>query len=379
VKTSNSTYGILGAGQLAMMLAEAGQNMGLKMALFEGQVENPLDVQRFFDSVAFTTFESDFLNYELLGQLPENKFRPSLRCLKILRDKIEQKKVLASLGIQSAPWVLFGAQPSHSTIESLKAELGGALVFKWARGGYDGHGVFLENGDLAALQGFVDEGRRRGSEIFVERRISYLQELALVSCFSTTGDFVSYPLVVTEQDKGICRSAYGPARLFGVAEEIELKAQDWAKKFADELNLIGTFALEFFWDGNSLWVNEIAPRVHNSGHFSLGASTTSQFENHWRALLGMPLGSTQSAAVFGMRNFLGLDKQLKTSLPDLTLPSSSRFVWYKKKESRLRRKLGHVTIWAENLDGWLSWLLGRKFHENRLPHGNFKRLSKTLS
>jgi phosphoribosylaminoimidazole carboxylase (NCAIR synthetase) len=68
----------------------------------------------------------------------------------------------------------------------------------------------------------------------------------------------------------------------------------------------------------------------------------------------MPLGSTQSAAVFGMRNFLGLDKQLKTSLPDLTLPSSSRFVWYKKKESRLRRKLGHVTIWAENLDGWTS-------------------------
>mgnify|MGYP001603264818 CR=1 FL=1 len=157
---------------------------------------------------------------------------------------------------------------------------------------------------------------------------------------SSKSEFSYYPLVVSEQKNGVCNEVFGPASSFGVSRSIETKAAAVCKKLSLKLNYTGVFAIEFFYTKTGkLLVNEIAPRVHNTGHITMNASETSQFENHWRAILGLPLGSTKATARrYVMKNILG-------ELP-AKIPTGKKvfFHWYGKKDPRPGRKMGHINI-----------------------------------
>jgi 5-(carboxyamino)imidazole ribonucleotide synthase len=151
-------------------------------------------------------------------------------------------------------------------------------------------------------------------------------------------------MVWTRQKDGICHEVWGPAARFGLSPSLEKQAVHQARKLSRAIGLHGVFALEWFWTPQlktKLWVNEIAPRVHNSGHFTLDAAHTSQFENHLRASLGRPLGSTETLKEFGMLNLLGKARRLAHP-PKFKLPASAHLHWYGKTEERPGRKMGHI-------------------------------------
>jgi 5-(carboxyamino)imidazole ribonucleotide synthase len=221
-------------------------------------------------------------------------------------------------------------------------------VFKWARLGYDGKGVFLvQPGDTrsGALESFFREAANRGVPIFCEERVEFKRELAMVAALSTQGEFKHWPLVVSDQSGGICRKVLGPATALGISQAAETYAREACEKLARAVGLVGVFAVEFFETATGeLSVNEIAPRVHNTGHYTQDASRTSQFENHWRAVLGLPLGETTTSAGFVMINLIGPPGPARlVSRETIAKPGAEGVLhWYKKKEIRTGRKMGHL-------------------------------------
>ena len=275
-----------------------------------------------------------------------------------------QKKLLEKLNIPTAPFSLCNASSARafeSWLHACLKSLGPALVLKWDRFGYDGKGnCFVgmkpKESPRSALKRcltFFEEGKRKGATVYAEQAIPFKREAALVAVRSSgkNGGWANYPLVWTRQEKGICHTVWGPATAFGLPVQIEKQAIRHAKKIASSLNLCGAFAIEWFWTpGKPLMVNEIAPRVHNSGHWTQDAAQTSQFENHLRACLGWPLGSTQSTATFGMANCLGKRSRrfAPGKIPRRWLLQSLRSGgfphWYGKRDERPGRKMGHTNF-----------------------------------
>ena len=159
---------------------------------------------------------------------------------------------------------------------------------------------------LPQIMEFCGHAIDRGLSLFAESLVPFKQELAIIGCRSITGEFMSYPLVLSEQRNGICWDVTGPATALGVDPSLAAQAAVFARAVAEAAQIVGCFALEFFETADGkLWVNEMAPRVHNSGHYTQDACATSQFENHWRAVLGLPLGAADARPAFVMGNLLG--------------------------------------------------------------------------
>jgi len=338
--------GILGSGQLALMLAEAAAKLGISTTLFSEDLENDVAREEFFSASDLVIFESDFLPFSSLRNLEFQKYCPELAVIEKLSDKIRQKEILRSLQIPSPHFEVLGKDKKIDLwIEDNYRRFPRGCVFKWSRGGYDGKGVQLSNGKSGEDRDFIVAGLQKNSDIFCEERIEFVRELSQISAFSKTKDWAYYPLVISEQEKGICRNVFGPAKNFGVSELIQVGLQSAAKKLGELLELYGVFAIEAFElkDGGFA-VNEIAPRVHNTGHFSLNFSAISQFENHLRAVTGMKLGATESTQNFYMRNVLGDRLAFLESAPKATLPPGWHFKWYNKNEVRRGRKLGHLNF-----------------------------------
>jgi 5-(carboxyamino)imidazole ribonucleotide synthase len=361
--------GILGGGQLAAMLAEAAIRLGLrpvvlakgpldpaarlvKDALF-GSYEDLDLLKKFLGEVELVAFENEFIPSELLQQARHSKthFMPELETLRRLQDKISQKRALQSINVPTAPMiVLDDRERVQAWLEKVDKDYQSRFVLKWSRTGYDGKGVYLAGSEepLARrrepLGDFAKAAIERGSSVFAEPYVPFKRELALVACQSTSGEFASYPLVIIEQPKGVCRWVKGPAVALGTNPALEGEAQKQAKQIAQAFQLQGTFAVEFFeLEDGSLWVNEISPRVHNSGHFTQDAATTSQFENHWRALLGLPLGEMSTHPAFAMLNVLGPQSAMQKHvwrLPPIT--ARLHLHWYNKADLLPGRKLGHI-------------------------------------
>jgi 5-(carboxyamino)imidazole ribonucleotide synthase len=351
--------GIIGGGQLARMLAESAHRLGLHPIVLAassddpaarlapdalyGSWQDPVVLRRFFLQAPLVAFENEFVPCEALEQASAGlgtRFLPELGTLFQLQDKIRQKEILYRLGIPTSPYEVLprDARPDE-WVRAMYARFEGAVVFKWAQLGYDGKGTCItDHADEAAR--FCAEAAARGMRVFVERRVAFRRELAVVACHSTSGEFAAYPLVISQQANGICRLVSGPATALGVEGRLEPVAHGYARKLAEALPIHGTFAVELFeTPEGELWVNELAPRVHNTGHYTQDAAATSQFENHWRAVLGLPLGDVATAPGFAMLNLLGPGEP-----PRLLPPLSSRvhLHWYGKRESRPGRKLGHL-------------------------------------
>jgi 5-(carboxyamino)imidazole ribonucleotide synthase len=361
--------GVIGGGQLAWMMADAAEALGIELVI---QTPHPTDpavgiasdtIFAPIDDATATaklasrcdviTFENEFINLEALKPLVQQGicFRPRLEALAPLLDKYDQRCYLEDIGLpQPGFMTLEGEVGNEEFLHAASfgqpmnlSELEFPLVFKARRHGYDGQGTFIVR-DSNSLQ---ETWKKLGhSSVLVEEFIPFERELAVIAARSVAGEVVVYPVVETQQEEQVCRRVLVPAEIsLSVVEEIEAIAHT----LLNSLQVVGVFGIELFLTtSGKVLVNEVSPRTHNSGHYTLDACETSQFEQQLRAVTGLPLGSPAlqcDGAV--MVNLLGyeysqndyLDKRQKLA----NLPRS--FVhWYRKTESRPGRKLGHVTV-----------------------------------
>jgi 5-(carboxyamino)imidazole ribonucleotide synthase len=353
--------GILGGGQLARMLAQSALTLGLKPVIFSEDPRCPAadaasavvsDLTALLARVSVVAFENEFVDCSLLQSAclaakrdAAKLFKPELATIQTLQDKLAQKNLLERLKIPTAPFVEL---KSLADLEKLKTP----MVLKWSKLGYDGKGVMIfDPKRRASAVPFCQAALSRGIPVYAEEKINFKRELAVIGVASPS-QFVTYPLVISEQENGVCKRVTGPATALGVAKKLEVQAARIARKISHDTGLLGAFGVEFFEDRQGrILVNEIAPRVHNSGHYTQNAFAASQFENHWRALLNLPLYVPRSPKNrrFAMLNLLGPEKaSLSGSALPLPIPTASTHLhWYGKLAIRPRRKLGHLNGVAE--------------------------------
>ncbi|PPV00006.1 5-(carboxyamino)imidazole ribonucleotide synthase [Xanthomonas populi] len=348
-----STVGILGGGQLARMLVLAGAPLGLRFAVFDpsadacaGQVA-PLQVGAFDETAALAAFAAqvdvitfDFENVpaasaqQLATQVP---VFPSAAALAVAQDRLSEKTLFRELEI---PVPEFAAIDDRAGLDAALARIGTPCVLKTRRFGYDGKGQFriktLADAD-AAWEALGAQAVNVG--LIVEAFVPFEREVSVVAVRGRDGEFRAWPLTENWHVDGVLSASLAPAT---VDAALQAAAEAHTRAIAERLDYVGVFALELFVSDGKLLANEMAPRVHNSGHWTAEGAETSQFENHVRAVLGLPLGSTAMRGHACMLNWLG-------AMPDaaafLAVPGGH---WHDYgKQSRDGRKVGHATLRAD--------------------------------
>ncbi len=348
--------GIIGAGQLAQMLAMAAQTMGISLVVqgprghdpavgvASGWVEGPLGapeaVKALSEQVDVIGFENELIDLAPLQPLEEEGvvFRPSLATLSNLMDKRCQRHILQDLNILVPAWIHLKEAMAHP--ECLN-DFTYPLMAKAASGGYDGQGLRTLD-DAEALGAFAEAVDPE--DWYLERFVDFERELAMVGGRSIEGEVRCYPLLETHQLGQVCATVLAPA---SVPQSVEARATTIIGSILQQLNYVGVLAVEMFLAPEGLLVNELAPRTHNSGHLTIEACATSQFEQHLRALTGMSLGPTDLQVPGAlMINLLGFEDSRKTYAHEqqaLAALSGFHLHWYGKQVSRRGRKLGHMT------------------------------------
>lgn len=361
--------GVIGGGQLAWMMLEAAQQLGLEVvvqtphvtdpALSNHSAESTLTVKAVLapvdDAVATAqlaqqcqviTFENEFVDLEALKDLETQGvcFRPGLSVLAAVLDKYEQRRFLKSLGIPVPAFAVITPQANLSALD-----FSFPVVIKSRRHGYDGQGTFIirNAAELSQFwQGFAHESVDINQRFMVEAFVPFERELAVMAARSATGEIVLYPAVETYQEQQVCRWAIAPVTL---SPTTQIQIQKIATQLLETLEAIGIFGIELFLTPEGqVFVNEIAPRTHNSGHLTIDACNTSQFEQHLRAVCGLPLGDPAlHTAGAVMVNLLGFEtavsdyvvqRQRLAEVPNATVH------WYGKADAKPGRKLGHITV-----------------------------------
>ncbi|MBD2343847.1 5-(carboxyamino)imidazole ribonucleotide synthase [Anabaena subtropica] len=356
--------GVIGGGQLAWMMGGAANKLGVELIVQTPSSDDPAvsiaqdTILADIDDAHATkvlakksdviTFENEFVNLQDLSLL-ENQgvcFRPKLDALKPLLDKYHQRCYLKDLGL---PVPEFFALEDQENLTAKIENIGFPLVLKSRRHGYDGQGTFIID-DLATLQETIELNQTTNTAFLIEEFISFERELAVIAARSVDGEVIIYPVVETQQEKQVCRRVIAPA---DITPNQAAAAGAIARTLLNSLEVVGVFGIELFLtvDGQVL-VNEIAPRTHNSGHFSLDACETSQFEQHLRAVCELPLGSPSlQCAGAVMVNLLGYENSesdYQSQRQQLAAIPQAHVHWYSKTESRPGRKLGHVTVLLDN-------------------------------
>lgn len=357
--------GILGGGQLGRMLWEASVHLKADLdpspvyhdealcpaqkagaTVTPGKVIEIEKLTQFFKQVSSFAVENEFLNVTAIQQAwtKTSEPRPSFEGLRIAQDKFEQKKFFLSRGFPTAECkeILPDHLHGEEFLKSLHQNWQG-FVLKKARMGYDGKGNLAlgpqEVFNFAELKAFCQSAYEADSRIYAEKFIPFEKEVALVSCRSFYGDYGHYPLIETQQKKGVCFLAFRAQN----EEAQQRRAVEIARALGEELQMLGTFAVEFFiTDKGELLVNEMAPRVHNSGHFSQVAAKSSQFEMHLKAYFRKKWDPTdfESSRTFAMVNFLGPENLHSP----VQRPQNPQIYWYDKEKTSPGRKLGHMIV-----------------------------------
>jgi 5-(carboxyamino)imidazole ribonucleotide synthase len=342
--------GVLGAGQLGRMLALSGYPLGLRFLFVDPAPSSPAGelaeqiVLPYEDERAQARLaECDVVTFEFenvpLGPVQALAKRalvyPPPAALAVAQDRLAEKTTFSRLGI---PTPRFSPVNDPSSLAAALDEVGLPAVLKTRRMGYDGKGqaVIRERSEAEpALRGLS------GVPLILESFVPFSRELSMLAVRSKTGETRFYPPVENEHEGGILRLSRAPAR--GVSDALTRAAEGHAQKLLDDLGYVGVLALELFEVEGQLLANEVAPRVHNSGHFSIEGARTSQFENHLRALLGLPLGSTDALGPSAMVNLIGQipDRARLLAIPDAHLHDYG-------KAGRPQRKVGHVTVRAQD-------------------------------
>ena len=372
--------GVIGAGQLARMMQPAAVALGVRLRVLAarmdesaaqvipdvtlGSHDDPEAVVAFARGCDVITFDHEHVPTPILERLIDQgvAVRPGPGALIHAQDKAIMRERLTAIGVPCPRWARLGAPGGGlgasgegaegviSAATEFAAQAGWPFILKAARGGYDGKGVWrIENAEQ--LRDVAQGAVARGVELIAEALVPFARELSAQVARSPHGQAVAYPVVETVQREGICREAYAPAP--GLSPDRSAEAQHIALTIARELDVTGMLAVELFQTADgSLSVNELAMRPHNSGHWSIDGAVTSQFENHLRAVLDLPLGApTPHAPVVVMANVLGLD------LPDVYpayLHCMARDPGLKihmyGKAVKPGRKIGHVTVLGDDFE-----------------------------
>ncbi len=353
------TLGIVGGGQLALMLAQAAKPLGIECIVLDPTPACPASaaarqvVGDFHDHdavVAFSkeadvlTFEIESANADALAVLAANGFpvHPTPGTLALIKDKLAQKNFLAERGIPVAP---FRDAPDEAAARDAGEVLGYPFLLKARSGGYDGRG----NATIKTPADIGPAFQKLGSALYAEGFIPFEKELAVVAVRTSGGDIRTYPVVETVHQRHICLEVLAPAP---VKESVRKKAETLARYVLESFSGAGVFAIEMFVADGDVLVNEIAPRVHNSGHLTIEACETSQFENHVRAVMGMELGSTELIAPAAvMLNILGerTGPAEPKGVEETMALGGLAIHMYGKKETKPDRKMGHITAVANSL------------------------------
>ena len=345
--------GILGGGQLARMLALAGYPLGLQFKIFDaapdapaGQLA-PLLCEDINDTPSLLWFSKglDAVTYEW-ENVPVASARylaqrvpvfPPPRALEIAQDRLVEKTFFRDVGVPVAP---FCNVETREDLEEAVAQLGLPAILKTRRFGYDGKGQFRLQTPRDIERAWSELG---GVPLILEAQVPFERELSILVARAQNGEKRFYPLVENHHAAGILRLSIAPAQ---GGKSLQNAAQNYVALLADELDYVGVLALELFQVGEDLLANEIAPRVHNSGHWTIEGSQTSQFENHLRAIAALPLGATEMKAPFAaMVNLIGT---LPPLCEVLKIPGASAH--YYGKEVKPNRKVGHITLVADAMD-----------------------------
>jgi 5-(carboxyamino)imidazole ribonucleotide synthase len=344
------------------MLALAGYPLGLRFAFLDPAPDSPAShlaeqvvgpyedyevLDRFAEGLDVVTYEFENVPVaaarRLAGRVP---LYPPAGALEVAQDRLAEKTFLRDLGIPTPPFV---AVSGRAGLDAAVAELGLPAVLKTRRMGYDGKGqwVLREAADLG--QAWEALG---GQALILEGFVRFERELSILAVRGWGGETACYPLVENEHREGILRRSLCPPPR--ITPELQAEAESFAFRTLDALGYVGVLAIELFEAGGGLLANEMAPRVHNSGHWTIEGAETSQFENHLRAVTGLPLGSTELRGYSAMLNLIGV---LPESAPVLAVPGAHLHVY--GKSPRPGRKVGHITLRAddrETLDAGLGRL-----------------------
>ncbi|ASM50004.1 5-(carboxyamino)imidazole ribonucleotide synthase [Pseudoalteromonas espejiana DSM 9414] len=347
---------ILGAGQLARMMSLAGAPLNLNVVAYDvgsQQIMHPLTgevykttLEQAIESADAITAEFEHIPDDVLTLCcNSNKFYPGKAAIKTGGDRSLEKALLDKTQVACAPYQLI-TEKAH--LELAVKNLGKPLVIKTCQAGYDGKGQWRLKSDdqIAQIWSEMAEFIASGAEdaphsIIAEKMIPFDREVSIIGARDKQGNVAIYPITENEHTNGVLTLSIAGKN----NQQIEQQANDAFTKIANELNYVGVLAIEFFDVNGTLLVNEIAPRVHNSGHWTQQGCHCSQFENHMRAVAGLPLGNTQLKHITAMINVLG-----QPSIPNGVLKTSDVTSHWYGKTAKPGRKMGHVNVSAESIN-----------------------------
>ncbi len=318
------------------VLAESEDSPASLAATQVGDYKDVATVRAFASTVDVITFDHEHVPLDVLETLEAEgyEFQPSSKALRFAQNKLDMRSALTELGVPCPKWAK--VQSSEELDEFINSS-GSVAILKTPTGGYDGKGVRVVRSSADALDWLA-----KREPLLVEEKVDFVRELAQLSARNKSGSWSSWTLVETIQKDGVCAEVHSPA----TSSNGELAAQI-AKTIAEGLNVTGVLAVELFETADGrLLVNELAMRPHNSGHFSIEGSKTSQFEQHLRAALDMPLGDTAATKPFAvMLNVLGQNDTNTFGLVDRMVDGASIHVY--GKSARVGRKMGHITALSD--------------------------------
>jgi 5-(carboxyamino)imidazole ribonucleotide synthase len=346
--------GVLGAGQLGQMLWQAGRNLGFEFRFLSpddrapagrhaeiivADYSNEAALAHFAEGIDVATYEFESIPADAVRFVAERvPVYPPLVAIETAQDRALEKQCFEKLKIPTAPFVVVAAM--NEARQALE-KTGTPAVLKTRVLGYDGKGqaVIKTRNEIANAWVAI-----KGAPSIVESWVNFSRELSIIGVRGRNGETAFYPLIENYHSEGILRFSIAPAP--AVTQELQSLAEEYSKRLMDSLGYVGVLALELFQTENGLVANEMAPRVHNTGHWTIEGADTSQFENHLRAIAGMPLGSTEMGGAAGMVNVIGRE-------PDVAKLHSVENVHIHMygKVPRPKRKLGHITVTADDLAG----------------------------
>ncbi|MGG2067466.1 MULTISPECIES: 5-(carboxyamino)imidazole ribonucleotide synthase [unclassified Bacillus (in: firmicutes)] len=353
--------GIIGGGQLGRMMAMAAKEMGYKIAVLDPAKSSPCAqvadieivapyndlkaIQHLAEISDVVTYEFENIDYNCLQWLEKNAYLPQgSELLYTTQNRYTEKNAITKAGLPVAPYRL--VQKQEELLEAI-AEFSFPCVLKTTTGGYDGKGqvVLRSEADIARAVELVNQ-----AECILEKWISFEKEISVIVTRSVNGETKVFPVAENIHVNNILHESIVPAR---IAEELSQKGIQYAERLADELKLVGTLAVEMFATANGdIYINELAPRPHNSGHYTIDACEISQFGQHIRAICNLPLGETNLLKPVVMVNILG--EHIEGVLGQVNRLTGCYLHLYGKEEAKAQRKMGHVNILNENIEDALE-------------------------
>lgn len=330
--------GILGGGQLGLMMINEGRRLPFKFYVMDengapacdiaDKCFHPTEYKEMVDSSDVVTFEFEHVSSEALQYAQdEGKLLPSIESVELKRERYKEKEYYRDHGLPTPRFVV--VRGGDDALRVLRDEFNNYGVIKQSKGGYDGKGQYFVKGDPSVASHI----KGMDCTFVVEEYVDFDFEASVIGVRSRKGEFSAYPPTFNLNLKGILVYNYGP---YG-----DPKMQDIVRKLAESLNYVGTIGVEFFVKGSSILINEFAPRVHNTGHYTLDGALFSQFDQHVNAITGGEVLPTELTSPSGMLNLLGIDRA-----PNVR---AGKVYWYNKKEAKKRRKMGHINVVGKDL------------------------------